>query len=160
MSLARIEIEEHRPGHWVGEVEAGYPACRRERVVGGDIVEVVTRVGEAYERLMGRSVFAPVSGAVVAERSVWEDRAAVYLATSEEVAEIEAKSVRVLPVGEFTPEKVVAEAKARGWNHERAPRDLVQQARSIGIPAKGTWTKARVLREVARVAGVAPEVAG
>lgn len=130
MSLARIEIEEHRPGHWVAEVEAGYPACRRERVTGGDIVEIVTKVGEAYERLAGRPNLAVPLAEPLAPTS------AVAAAWNTEPAK-----------------------RRPGWPAvERPTREQVQQARSIGIKAKGSWSMTRFASELAKVAGVDPPV--
>jgi hypothetical protein len=136
MSLARIEIEEHRPGYWVAEVEAGYPACRRERVTGGDIVEIVTRVGEAYERLAGRLMTAPISASPIGP-------------------------IRTAAVPEPLPEELAAISdKTINWSarppvvHTRPTAEQVAQARRIGIRAKGSWSMTRYLREVAKVAGV------
>jgi hypothetical protein len=129
MSLARIEIEEHRPGHWVAEIEAGYPACRRERVTGGDIVEIVTRVGEAYERLAGRGV--PQAHPMVARVTAPDTVPLLPAFTAPVTSNERATPIQARP----TPEQVA-------------------QARRIGIRAKGSWSMTRYLREVAKVAGV------
>ncbi len=147
MSLARIEIEEHRPGFWVAEVEAGYPACRRERVTGGTIVEIVSKVGDAYERMMGRPAVTSQAIDDLAAQAAQQFRAAREIA-----------SMVVQPLAAVDHERpaltmrAVSPAAKSGWKVPRAPADLVEQARAIGIPAKGTWTRARVLREVAKVA--------
>ena len=61
MSLARIEIEEHSPGQWVAHVEAGFPTCRNAELRGTSIVDIVSKVGDAYEQMMGRPAFAVVT---------------------------------------------------------------------------------------------------
>ena len=52
MSHARIEIEHINSNKWVAEVEAGFPRCRRARVVassyGGIISEISAKMAEFY----------------------------------------------------------------------------------------------------------------
>ncbi len=164
MSLARIEIEEHRPGFWVAEVEAGYPACRRERLAAGTLLDIVTKIGDAYERMMGRPAVAvaakpataewlPQSGLVpaVAAPAVVEGRMWVGSPEPQTVQWSEPSNPDEWLSGPVQPVSTPVAAKS-GWKVPRAPADLVAQARAIGIPAKGTWTRARVLREVAKVA--------
>jgi hypothetical protein len=152
MSLARIEIEEHRPGHWVAEVEAGYPACRRERVTGGDIVEIVTRVGEAYERLMGRPAFSagPAIWAGPAEPQTVAD---VTKSADEQFFEGAEWSPAQLATISEQPRSVVSINRIAPIQARPTP-EQVAQARRIGIRAKGSWSMTRYLREVAKVAGV------
>lgn len=51
MPLARFEIEELRPGHWVGFVEAGAVHVRRRNLHAGSFAEIVRQVENTYHEL-------------------------------------------------------------------------------------------------------------
>lgn len=51
MSLARVNIEQTGRTSWISEVEAGFPTCRRERVLADNFDDLLLLVAATHARL-------------------------------------------------------------------------------------------------------------